>query len=203
MNKTESPSTLHSPLPAAVTVYCASSPEAPQKFLDAARELGRLCAEAGMATVTGAGTTGLMGAVVSGSLSVSGGRAIGVIPQFMIDRGWANPAMTELHVTADMHERKQMLADLGCGAIALPGGIGTLDELMDLLTQCQLGLYTRPVVILNIDGFYDHLLAQLAHADSCSMMRHMGLPGNLWQVATTPRQALNLILGDGTATSRN
>lgn len=177
-----------------VTIYCASSPDAPSQYIDAARELGRLCAEAGVATVTGAGTLGLMGAVVDGTLSLAEGRAIGVIPQFMVDRGWANPQMTELHVTDGMAERKQMLADLGDGAIALPGGIGTLDELMDLLTRCQLGLYTNPVVILNIDGFYDHLIAQLRHADACSMMRHLGLPGDLWLEATTPAQALQLIL---------
>lgn len=180
-----------------VTVYCASSPDAPQVFIDAAFELGRLCAEAGVATVTGAGCSGLMGAVVSGSLSVAGGRAIGVIPQFMVDRGWANPAMTELHVTADMHSRKQLLADLGQGAIALPGGIGTLDELMDLLTHCQLGLYTHPVVILNVDGFYDNLIAQLRHADACSMMRHFGLRADLWREAATPAAALEIILSGG------
>lgn len=177
-----------------VTVYCASSPDAPQQFIDAAYELGHLCAEAGVATVTGAGCSGLMGAVVRGSLSVAGGQAIGVIPQFMVDRGWANPAMTELHITEDMHSRKQLLASLGHGAIALPGGIGTLDELMDLLTHCQLGLYTYPVVILNVNGFYDHLIAQLRHADSCSMMRHFGLRADLWQEATTPADALNIIL---------
>ncbi len=180
--------------PKAVTIYCASSPEAPQRFLDAAFELGRLCTEAGVATVTGAGMTGLMGAVVSGTLSLPGGRAIGVIPKFMVERGWANPAMTEMHLTDSMARRKEQLAALGCGAIALPGGLGTLDELMDLLTQCQLGLYRHPVVILNTDGFYDNLLAQLAHADSCSMMRHMGLPGDLWRVATTPAEALNIVL---------
>lgn len=178
----------------AVTVYCASSPEAPEVFINAAFELGRQCTLRGLATVTGAGCSGLMGAVVSGTLSEPGGSAIGVIPQFMVDRGWANPSMTELHVTADMHERKRMLAALGCGAIALPGGIGTLDELMDLLTHCQLGLYTRPVVILNIDGFYDHLIAQLNHADACSMMRHFGLPGNFWKEARWETEAIDIIL---------
>ena len=183
----------------AITIYCASSPDAPNNFLNAAYELGRLCAQAGVATITGAGMTGLMGEVVRGTLSVPGSQAIGVIPQFMVDRGWANPAMTELHITDSMHSRKQKLAQLGCAAIALPGGLGTLDELMDLLTLCQLGLYPHPVVILNIDGFYDNLLAQLAHADSCSMMRHMELPGDLWLVASTPAEAVNLILGNGTA----
>lgn len=179
-----------------ITVYCASSPDAPARFIDLARELGRLAALAGYGTVTGAGTTGLMGAVVDGTLSVSGGRAVGVIPQFMVDRGWANPLMTELHITPDMAARKQSLADLGCAAVALPGGVGTLDELMDLLARCQLGLYTRPVVILNADGFYDSLLAQLDHADACSMMRHLGADDTpLWHVARTPAEAIAIIDG--------
>lgn len=178
-----------------VTVYCASSPDAPKEFIDAAYELGRIAAERGWATVTGAGTLGLMGAVVDGTLAASG-RAIGVIPRFMVDRGWANPRMSELKIVDTMAQRKQLLAELGCGAIALPGGIGTLDELMDLLTQCQLGLYTHPVVILNINGFYDNLLAHLRHADECSMMRHFGLPGNLWRVATTPAEALDIIAAE-------
>ena len=104
----------------AITVYCASSPDAPEVFLNAAYELGRELARAGFGSVTGAGRTGLMGQVVRGSLE-AGGEAIGVIPQFMVDRGWANPQMTRLHVTADMAERKKLLADLGAGAIFPPG----------------------------------------------------------------------------------
>lgn len=178
----------------AVTIYCASSPDAPAQFLNDARTLGRLAAQAGWATVTGAGTLGLMGAVVDGTLEVDNGRAIGVIPQFMVERGWANPRMTELHVTPDMASRKQMLADLGAGAIALPGGIGTLDELMDLLAQCQLGLYHHPVVILNTNGFYDNLLSHLRHVDDCAMMRHIDTPGDLWREAKSPAEALEIIL---------
>lgn len=175
-----------------VTVYCASSPDAPQEFINAAYELGLEAGRRGWATVTGAGTTGLMGAVVDGTLA-GGGRAIGVIPQFMVDRGWANPKMTDLEVVDTMATRKRRLIDLGSAAVALPGGIGTLDELMDLLTQCQLGLYSHPVVILNYHGFYDNLLAQFRYADSCSMMRHLGLPGNLWLEARTPSEAIELI----------
>lgn len=177
----------------AVTIYCASSPDAPARFIEAAEELGRLCAGAGFATVTGAGSNGLMGAVVKGTLD-AGGHAVGVIPQFMVDRGWANPDMSEIHVTDGMHTRKRMLADLGCGAIALPGGIGTMDELMDLLTARQLGLCRKPVVILDIDGFWDGLLRQFDHADSIGMMRHSGMDENLWQVAGTPAEAINIII---------
>lgn len=176
----------------AVTVYCANSPEAPARFVAAAEELGRLAAASGLATVTGAGSAGLMGAVVRGTLS-AGGRAIGVIPRFMVDRGWCNPAMTECHVTETMHERKALLASLGRGAIALPGGIGTMDELMDLLTLCQLGLYRHPVVILNIDGFYSGLLSQFVHADSCDMMRHTGLTEDLWTEVSEPSEAIRIM----------
>jgi hypothetical protein len=176
----------------AVTIYCASSPDAPQQFLTAAHALGQRCAHAGLATVTGAGCSGLMGAVVDGTLAADG-TAIGVIPEFMTRRGWQNPRMTELHVTSDMHSRKALLVELGSGAIALPGGMGTLDELMDLLTLCQLDLYHHPVVILNIDGFYDNLLRQFAHAEECNMMRHFDLRTNLYHVATTPEEAVEII----------
>lgn len=175
-----------------ITVYCASSPDAPQEFIEAAYRLGFEAGGHGWSTVTGAGTTGLMGAVVDGTLA-GGGKAIGVIPRFMVDRGWANPKMTALEVVETMAERKERLIALGNAAIALPGGIGTLDELMDLLTRCQLGMYDNPVVILNYHGFYDNLLAQLRHADSCSMMRHLGLPGDLWLEARTPDEAIGLI----------
>lgn len=178
----------------AVTIYCASSPNAPAEFVEAAFEVGRLCARAGLATVTGAGATGLMGAVVSGTLSEEGGRAIGVIPRFMVERGWMNPQMSECHITDDMHSRKALLVSLGSGAIALPGGIGTLDELLDLLTLCQLGLYDHPVVILNMNDFYSGLLRQFEHAESCSMMRHISSMGKLWHEATTPTAAVDIIL---------
>ncbi len=134
-----------------------------------------------------------MGAVVSGTIG-AGGTAIGVIPQFMVDRGWCNPSMTECHITDSMHSRKQMLADMGRGAIALPGGIGTMDELMDLLTAKQLGLYDHPIVILNIDGFWNHLISQFDHADSVGMMRHSDMNSHLWEEATTPEQAVEIII---------
>lgn len=177
----------------AVSVYCASSPDAPREFIDLAYDLGLELARAGFGTVTGAGSSGLMGAVVDGTLA-GGAPAIGVIPQFMVDRGWANPRMTRLEVVDTMARRKRRLIDLGQAAIALPGGIGTLDELMDLLTQCQLGFYNNPVVILNYRGFYDGLLQQLAHADRCNLMRHLNLPGDLWKVAETPAEAVAKIL---------
>ncbi|MDE7407954.1 MAG: TIGR00730 family Rossman fold protein [Muribaculaceae bacterium] len=178
----------------AVAVYCGSSDGVSGVFTEAARELGRAAVSRGYATVSGAGCRGLMGALVDGTLQ-AGGYAVGVIPQFMVERKWHNDRMSELHVVDTMHERKALMASLSSGAIALPGGVGTLDELMEIVTWRQLGLYKHPVVILNIDGYYDGLLAMLAHAAECGMMRNAGQDaGPLWYVAQTPDEAMDIIV---------
>lgn len=177
----------------AVAVYCGSSDGVDKRFTDAAYELGCEAARRGYATVSGAGCRGLMGALVDGTLQ-SGGRAVGVIPRFMVDMGWHNRNMSTLHVVDTMHERKAMMAGLSVGAIALPGGVGTLDELMEIVTWRQLGLYRHPVVILNIDGYYDGLLAMLGHAASSGMMRHVDDDEPLWHVAVTPQDAMDIIM---------
>ena len=176
----------------AVAVYCGSSDGVDKRFVDAAYELGREAACRGWNTVTGAGARGLMGAVVRGTID-GGSEAIGVIPQFMVDRGWANPDMSLTHVTADMHARKRLMADLSSGAIALPGGVGTFDELMEIITWRQLGLYRHPVVLLNTLGYYDGLLDMLDHAARCGMLRVTEQDGPLWQVASTSQQAIDII----------
>lgn len=172
-----------------ITTYAASSGQIPAIFVDAARELGRLLADGGHTVVNGAGRTGLMGTVTDACLA-AGGSAVGVIPQFMIDNGWHHTGMTRLVVTADMHERKEQLAALGEACIALPGGVGTLEELLEIITWKQLGLYLRPIVILNTNDYYAPLLAQLDRAVEGQFMRP--LHRNLWQVAATPREALRL-----------
>lgn len=175
----------------AVTVYCASSPDAPAAMKEAAYALGRLAAMRSVTTVTGAGISGLMAEVIAGSLD-AGGRSIGVIPEFMTDRGWLNPRLTDVRVTPDMHTRKQLLASLSAGAIALPGGPGTIEELMELMTWRQLGLHTGPLVICNIGGYYDPLLAQLQAAADSSLMRRSA-NDMLYAVAATPAEALDII----------
>lgn len=174
----------------AMTVYCASSNDAPASFKEAAYRLGALAARRSVATVTGAGATGLMAEVIAGTLD-AGGVSVGVIPQFMVDRGWANPRLRDLRVTPDMHTRKQLLASLSQGAVALPGGPGTLEELMELMTWRQLGLHSGQLVICNIDGYYDPLIAQLESARRCGLMRAGG--GELYKVASTPDEAIDLI----------
>lgn len=172
-----------------ITVYAASSGQVPAVYLDAARNLGTLIAQRGHALVNGAGRTGLMGATTEGVLA-SGGRAIGVIPQFMVDEGWHNTDMSELIVTPDMHTRKQTMAEVSGACIALPGGVGTLEELLEIITWKQLGLYLKPIVVLNIDGYFNPLLEQLKTAVDQRFMRQEHQ--QIWSVATTPEDAIRL-----------
>lgn len=174
-----------------VCVYCASSTQIDEKYFRAAEELGTLIAQRGLRLITGAGNMGLMCAVQDAALA-AGGKATGIIPTFMVKEGWHHTGLTELIETASMHERKQMMADLSDGAIALPGGCGTFEELLEIITWKQLGLYLGPVIILNIDGYYDSLLAQLDRALKDKFMRDIHT--HIWRVATTPEEAIELLL---------
>lgn len=174
-----------------ITVYSASSGQVPEKYVEAARELGRLIARGNHTLVNGAGRTGLMGAVTDACLA-EGGRAVGIIPQFMVEQHWQHEGMTELIVTPDMHRRKERMAEMSDACIALPGGVGTLEELLEVITWKQLGLYVNPIVILNTDGYYDPLLKLLRHAVDERFMR--SLHADIWRVAATPAEALELAL---------
>ncbi|MBR3858435.1 MAG: TIGR00730 family Rossman fold protein [Bacteroidaceae bacterium] len=173
-----------------VCVYCASSTQIDEKYFRAAKELGTLIAQRGLRLITGAGNQGLMNAVEEAALAV-GGKVTGIIPTFMMDEGWHHTGLTDLIETSTIHERKQMMADLSDGVIALPGGCGTLEELLEIITWKQLGLYLNPIVILNVDGYYDHLLAQLEQAITENFMRD--IHGDIWRVATTPEEAVELL----------
>jgi len=173
-----------------VCVYCASSTQIDEKYFRAAEELGRLIAQKGLRLITGAGNQGLMNAVEEGSLA-AGGKVTGIIPTFMMEEGWHHTGLTELIETRTIHERKEMMAKLSDGVIALPGGCGTLEELLEIITWKQLGLYLNPIIILNIDGYYDHLLAQLRQAIDENFMR--AIHGDIWKVATTPDEAIDLL----------
>ena len=174
-----------------ITVYAASSGQAPAPFVEAARQLGQLMAEAGHVLVNGAGRTGLMAATANACLE-AGGEAVGVIPQFMIEQDWQHRGMTRLIVTPDMHSRKQRMAAESDACIALPGGVGTLEELLEIITWKQLGLYLKPIVLLHTDGYYDALLAQLQRAVDQRFMRPQH--AECWRVADTPQQAVELAL---------
>lgn len=173
-----------------ICVYCASSSRVASLYNEAATRLGSLIARAGMTLVTGGGCQGLMRAVEDGALD-EGGKAIGVIPRFMIDAGWQHPALTELRVTENMHERKQLMADLSDAVVALPGGCGTMEELLEIITWKQLGLYLNPIVILNVGGYYDHLIKQLEHAVDEHFMGE--IHSKIWSVASTPEEVLDII----------
>lgn len=173
-----------------VCVYCASSTQIDDRYFRAAEELGTLIAQRGLRLITGAGNQGLMNAVEEAALA-EGGHVTGIIPSFMIDEGWHHTGLTELIVTDTIHARKQMMADLSDGVVALPGGCGTLEELLEIITWKQLGLYLNPIIILNTNGYYDALLAQLKQAISEGFMRD--IHGDIWKVASTPEEAIALL----------
>ncbi|MBU3814758.1 MAG: TIGR00730 family Rossman fold protein [Candidatus Bacteroides intestinipullorum] len=172
-----------------VCVYCASSTKIDPAYTEAARCLGTLLGSRGIRVVNGAGNMGLMGTVSDAALA-AGGRVTGVIPRFMVEQRWHHTGLSELIVTEDMHERKRTMLRLADAVIALPGGCGTLEELLEAITWKQLGLYLNPIVILNLKGYYDPLLAMFDRAIGEHFMgvRHAGL----WQVARSPQEAVEL-----------
>lgn len=173
-----------------VTIYCASSPMVDECFFDAAQELATLLAKHNKSIVYGAGKMGLMGCIADQALK-NGGNVTGVIPRFMVERDWCHKNLTHLVVTEDMHERKQTMAQIGHAAIALPGGCGTLEELLEIITWKQLGLYTHPIIILNTAGYYDPLLKMLQNALDYHFMRD--IHAGLWHVAQTPEEVLEAL----------
>lgn len=173
-----------------VCVYCASSTQIDPIYFDSASKLGHLLAERNINLINGAGKTGLMGASSDAALK-AGGTVTGVIPQFMVENGWHHHQLTQLVVTETMHERKQLMAKMSDGVIALPGGCGTMEELMEIITWKQLGLFLKPIIILNIDGFYDPLICMLQKAIDTHFMRPEH--GAIWQVAQTPEEAIDML----------
>jgi uncharacterized protein (TIGR00730 family) len=145
-----------------VCVYAGSSFGADPAYADAARALAEVLAERGIGLVYGGGKVGLMG-VIADAMLAAGGEAIGVMPQRLIDREIGHRGITELRVVDSMHERKAQMAELADAFVALPGGIGTLEELIEVYTWSQLGLHHKACGLLNIRGYYDHLAAFLDH----------------------------------------
>ena len=173
-----------------ISIYCASSNQIPEQFFAAARELGRLMGERGMTLVNGAGNMGLMQASADACMEY-GGKAIGVIPTFMKEEGWHHEGMSQLIETPDMHSRQRKMAELADAAIVLAGGFGTLAEFSELVTWKQLGLYLKPIVLLNTDGYYSDLINFLQQGEQQNFLRkeHM----DTFRVASTPEEALQLV----------
>ena len=189
-----------------VCVYCASSTKIDSVYFDAARELGALLGQRQIRLINGAGNMGLMSAVSDAALR-AGGEVTGVIPRFMVEQGWHHTGLTQLVEVESMHQRKKTMADLSDAVIALdlvirggdsrdavialPGGCGTLEELLEIITWKQLGLYLNPIVILNVKNYFDPLLDMLRQAVDENFMRTQH--GAIWHVAQTPQEAVELI----------
>jgi uncharacterized protein (TIGR00730 family) len=157
-----------------VCVYCGSAKGALPEYAEAARAMGELLARRGLQLVYGGGGTGMMGAIADAVLA-AGGRAIGVIPDLLMDRESAHRGLTEMRVVRTMHERKALMAELSDAFIALPGGLGTLEELFETVTWNQLGYHDKPIGLLDVAGYFDPMLRFLEHAQVQQFVR----PGQL------------------------
>ena len=173
-----------------ICVYCASSTQINPLFFDAANRLGKILAGAGISVVFGGGATGLMGQLADSMLAANG-KISGIIPQFMCDENWHHSELSELIVVATMHERKEKMARMADAVIALPGGCGTLEELLEVITWKQLGIFTKPIVIVNTDGYYNALIDMLHRAIDEKFMRD--IHRNMWEVVETPEEVLAAI----------
>jgi uncharacterized protein (TIGR00730 family) len=170
----------------AICVYCGSSSGNADVYLDGARDLAAEMVSQNIVLVYGGGRIGLMGAIADEVLRL-GGQAIGVIPDALMKREVGHLGLTQLHVVKDMHERKAMMADLSDGFIAMPGGIGTLEELFEATTWSQLGLHDKPVGVLNLAGYYNQLMAFVKHMvqagflkpEHAALMLYAHSPGEL------------------------
>ena len=174
----------------AVCVFCGSSAPADPRYLDAARALGALIARWNVALVYGGGSTGLMCELADAALA-RGGRVIGVIPAGLFAREAGHSGLTELREVTSMHERKKLMYDLSDAFVALPGGLGTLEELAEVATWSQLGLHSKPVVLLNVGGFWDPLLAQLGVMARTGLLAPTGR--DLIREARSAEQALSVL----------
>ena len=173
-----------------VCVYCASSERTDPVYHEAATHLGTALAAEGIGIVYGGGSTGSMGRVADAALR-AGGKVTGVLPQFMDELEWGNRRLTELRVVADMHERKRVMLELSDAVVALPGGCGTLEELFEAITWKRLGLYFGPVVLVNVNGFYDPCLALLSRCVDERFMdeKHRAM----WSVVPGPEAVVDAL----------
>lgn len=173
-----------------ICIYCASSNKVAQKHFEATDKLATDLVEHGITAVYGGGSAGLMGRLANTMLA-NGGKVVGVLPRFMEKVEWGHKGLTELILVEDMHERKKLLIKDADAVVALPGGCGTLEELMEVITLKRLGKFTKPIIILNLDGFYNPLVELLNRMIDEKFMRpeHRGI----WQVVNLPEEILPAI----------
>ncbi|NMC36724.1 MAG: TIGR00730 family Rossman fold protein, partial [Bacteroidales bacterium] len=174
-----------------VCVFAASSSRIDRKFAQAAGELGALFAQSKIQVIYGGGGIGLMG-VLADAVIANGGIITGVMPSFMNDEGWGHPQVRDMILTSDMGERKKNMFSRADAVVALPGGVGTLEELTEAITLKQLGLFNGPIVILNTLGFYRSLIDFFEHMINNQFLRieHKGI----WTIANTPKDVLTALV---------
>jgi uncharacterized protein (TIGR00730 family) len=173
-----------------VCIFCASSSQVDEKYLEAARITGKIFANRGIKVIYGGGSIGLMGALANSVLE-NKGEIIGVIPKFMMQLEWGNTNITEMIIVENMADRKNKIIDNVDAVVAMPGGTGTLEELAETISLKKLGLFTKPIIILNTEGFYNHLLLFFDQMirDNFIRIEHK----QLFSVAKFPEEIIDLI----------
>jgi len=173
-----------------ICVYCASSTQVKPVYFEATARLSRIFALANLSVVYGGGSKGLMGQLADSTLK-AGGKITGVIPRFMCDVEWNHTGLSELILVDTMHERKEKMALMADAIVALPGGCGTLEELLEVITWKRLGIFTKPIVIVNVEGYFDDLVSMLDRAVDEHFMRKEH--HKMWEVVRTPEEVLDAI----------
>jgi len=173
-----------------IAIFCGANFNGDQVILQAVERLTQILTDQNTSLVFGGGKVGIMGLLADHMIS-KGGKTIGVIPKFLLDKEVGHTGLTELHVVETMHQRKQLMNDLSDGIIMLPGGFGTLEEFFEVLTWLQLGLHNKPIAILNINGFYDHLLKQMDVMVEQQFLKSANR--NLVITASDPEQLIGLM----------
>ncbi|MDP4238217.1 MAG: TIGR00730 family Rossman fold protein [Bacteroidota bacterium] len=173
-----------------ICVYCASSTQVKPSYFEATTRLGRILAGAKLSVVYGGGSLGLMGQLADSTLE-AGGKITGIIPRFMCEVEWNHTGLSELILVETMHERKEKMATMADAVVALPGGCGTLEELLEIITWKRLGIFTKPIVIVNLEGYFDALISMLNRAVDEHFMREEHR--QMWKIVETPEEVLGAI----------
>ncbi len=173
-----------------ICVYCASSSQVRDEYYAAAAQMGQLLAGEGMRLVYGGGHRGLMGKIAD-SILESGGEVTGIMPRFMTEVEWNHTGVTEMILVDSMHERKEKMATMADAVVALPGGCGTMEELLEVITWKRLGIFTKPIIICNTNGYFDPLIEMLNRSVDENFMREQHR--YMWQVAKTPEEVMSAL----------
>lgn len=173
-----------------ICVYCASSSQVNQAYFEAAEQLGIILADNNIELIYGGGHRGLMGRIADTVLS-KGGKVTGIIPRFMCEVEWNHKGLTELILVNTMHERKEKLAMMADAVVALPGGCGTMEELLEVITWKRLGIFTKPIIICNTEGYFDPLIEMLNRSVDENFMGEEHR--KMWEVVSSPAEVMHAI----------